>query len=663
MSDKIILEEGSLSGLEFDLKDQAEWTLGRDPDLSSLVVEDPSVSRKQLLLQKTSEGILLKNLSETSPTFVNGEEASEPILLKDGDKVSIGNQTFRFVEEGFSNDDDHMQEEAYDLRPTQDTPNEDTAAGEAKDASSDATPEDLLAAGAILNNETSMSDSFEDENSTPMENEMTGPNSPSTSVDEELSHDSIFEEEKNISLPNNGLAQINFDLLDSGRYLLKVIGGPNNGAEFSIQSGETYLIGTDPNTCDIVFHDTSVSRQHAKIMVGEEDQVEIEDLKSRNGVLLDGKAITEKTAIPSSSVVTVGTTSFVIYDREGNMQTIISPLLPEIVKVLNKEDNKSQEALPPPLQEAPLFLPPPEKKEKPLGAFIAIAIITGLFVLMAIGLTSLFRSEPIELVDTSNADTQIADALKSFPGVTSTYSKSTGRLLIVGHVLTQADRDQLKFNLDGLKFIKNPDYSGVVIDELVWQSMNSILNRTPAWRGISIQSPAAGRFLLTGYLQNRKQAEQLYDYVAANFPYIDRLERNIVIDEDVVQGVTNTLANNGIRSVNVQFSDGVLTLTGGVPAAKQDVFIQLQDEFKKSPGVRQLNSQVANLVTDQSTMNISDRYEVSGYSKQGNTINVIINGRIVTKSDTLDGMTIKSISPNTILLEKDGVPYRIDYNR
>lgn len=625
MSEKIILEEGSLSGLEFELKDQAEWTLGRDPELSSLVVEDPAISREQLLLQKTSEGILLKNLSESSPTLVNGEEAKEPILLKDGDRVKIGDQTFRFVENADVDESDVKEPDPFELIPTEDA-----------------------------------------EITTPLssaEETLSSPVSVDTPVSEEEIHDSIFEEEKNASsFSNNGLADINFDLLDAGRYLLKVIGGPNNGAEFSIQSGESYIIGTDPNTCDIVFHDTSVSRQHARVIAGENEHVEIEDIKSRNGVLLDGKAITERTAIPPSSVITVGTTSFVIYDREGNMQTIISPLLPEIVKVLNKETKNDEAA---PKTEQITYTPPPApiKKEKPLGAFIAIAAITGLFVLMAIGMTSLFRSEPIQLVDTAHADKQLADAIAPFePAVKYSFIKNTGRLLLVGHVLTQADKNQLLYNLQGMKFIKNQDDTGVVVDEGVWQSMNSILNRTK-WKGITVQSPKAGVFVLTGYLQNRKQAEELYDYVSANFPYIDRLQRDLVIDEDVVQSVKSQLANAGINSVTPTFSDGILGLTGGVSANKQDAYLQLEDDFKKIKGVRQVRSQVSNVVTDQSTKNISDRYEVSGYSKQGNLINVIINGRIVTTGDTLDGMNIKSISPSTIVLEKDGVLFRIDYNR
>lgn len=604
MADELVVQEGSLKGQTFTLEKGDVWVLGRDPDASQLILEDPSVSRAHIRIKKNGVGVTLENLSETSITLVNGEAVNKEVGLKDGDLITVGEQTLKFE----LKPQDKYQDEPYELKPSEEPMNPD--------------------------------------------------NTQNTTTEKETRHDSIFSEESAAEkIPNKGLAEINFDLLDTGRYLLKVIGGPNNGAEFSMETGHTYIIGTDPNSCDVVFHDTSVSRQHARVYISDNQQIAVEDLKSRNGTLVDGKAITEKTTIQHNSVVTVGTSSFVIYDREGNMQTIISPLLPDIVKVLQKEEPEKKES-------SPIVDDiPTAPKERPLGALILIAIVTGLFVLVAMGVTSLFRSEPIENVEAANIDQQLDTAIAPFPNIKYSFNKSTGRLLLVGHVLTASDKNQLMYNLQGLKFIKSLDDSAVVIDEFVWQNTNEVINKNPAWRGISLQSPKAGEYTLTGYLQNRKQADQLYDYITSNFPYLDKLDRQVVIEEDVVNQVTNLLNQHDIRSVNVQFANGEVVLTGGVPAQKQDVYTELQGEFKKIPGVRQVRSQVANLVTDTATINISDRYEVSGFSKQGSKINVVINGRIVSKGDTIDSMLIKAISPNTILLEKDGVNYRIDYNR
>lgn len=476
-------------------------------------------------------------------------------------------------------------------------------------------------------------------------------------------HDSILED---LEPGKNGAHNdIKFDMEETGRWLLKVIGGPNNGAEFSMQPGTTYLIGTDPNTCDIVFHDTSVSRQHARITIDSHDNIFIEDLKSRNGTLLDGETIKEKMEVQPNMIITLGTSSFVIYDREGNMQTIISPLLPSLVKVLGSEKKPAEEAAKEEISQkaaAPKeTLPPP--KERSIGSLILISIITGLFVLAAIGTTSLFKNEPVQTKEVANTDNLLKDALSSAPSIKYLYNKSNGSLVLFGHLLTSQDKTQLLYSLQNLPFVKSIDDSGIVIDEYVWQETNQVLNKNPSWRTITLQSPTAGQFILTGTLQTTKQADQLYEYITANFPYLDRLEKHVVIEEDVINSVKNDFEKVGIYNTQVVFRSGELVITGGVPATKQEEFDSIIQEIKKIPGVRDVRVQISSLAAEKSMINISDRYEVTGFSQIGNNISVVINGRIVTKGDVIDGMTIKEISPGTILLEKEGISYRIDFSK
>ena len=98
--------------------------------------------------------------------------------------------------------------------------------------------------------------------------------------------DSIFDEAQ-MENENDALANIDFGLIESGRWFLKVISGSNTGAEFSMHPSTSYVIGTDPATCDIVFHDSSVSRQHARLTVGPDETLTLEDLKSRNVTMVD----------------------------------------------------------------------------------------------------------------------------------------------------------------------------------------------------------------------------------------------------------------------------------------------------------------------------------------------------------------------------------------
>lgn len=484
------------------------------------------------------------------------------------------------------------------------------------------------------------------------------------SDDGEPRHDSIFDEEPS---DKHGIAEINFGLLDTGRWLLKVISGPNNGAEFSMQTGNSYIIGTDPNACDIVFHDTSVSRQHTRITVSQDDTLIIEDLKSRNGTLVDGEKLEGKLPLAGNSLVAVGTTSFVVFDREGEMQTIISPLMPSIVKALQAEEPKKEAehaapvAAAAPIQEA-VKTPEPQHNTN-LGAFILIGILTGLFVIVGIGTSTLFKSEPIhttQLVDPSKA---LSAALDQFPSVKYTFNPNTGQLLLVGHVLTTTDKSQLMYALQGLPFIKSLDDSGVIIDEYVWREINQVLEKNPDWKGINVMATTPGHFVVSGYLQTRSQADRLSEYLSANFPYPDLLEKRTVVDQEVLASINTILQSKGLRSVVAKLDNGEVTLTGGIPTEKLGDIVAVVGEIKEIRGVRSVRNSTSGQAAEQSVINISDKYEVTGISSQSGTMSVVINGRILMKGDVLDGMAITAIQTNTVYLERDGTRYRIDFNR
>ncbi|MBS0655066.1 MAG: type III secretion system inner membrane ring subunit SctD, partial [Verrucomicrobia bacterium] len=239
---------------------------------------------------------------------------------------------------------------------------------------------------------------------------------------------------------------------------------------------------------------------------------------------------------------------------------------------------------------------------------------------------------------------------------------TTGKLLLIGHVLTALDRTKIIENLQDYKFISQIDYSNIVIDELVWRNINQIIAQNPAWRSISITSPSAGKFVMSGFLKTRKQAEDLYDYVSQNFPYLDLLQNRVIVEEELKTQIQDLLMDAGFRTIQVAFTNGDLTLSGSISNGTLPKYAAAVAKIKTIPGVRSVQSLVSEVAPEQAMVNISDRYKVSGYSLQGNKITVVINGRIVTKGDSLDGMIITEITPSAVFLEKDGIKYRIDFN-
>lgn len=615
MAAKLIEEKGESEGLTLPLEGQGEWIIGSDPEVCQLLLKDPAAAAKQLLCRTTPEGIVLENLSDQNPIHVNEKLVDHPLLLHDGDSVQIGGSVFKFYAESNSGEINHAESNSGEINHAE------------KQVFDEDAPE----------------------------------------------QDTIYEEESD---EDKGiLAEIDFSLRESGRWLLKVVGGPNNGAEFAMQSDSAYLLGTDPATCDIVFHDTSVSRQHAKVSVGKNDTLSIEDLKSRNGTLIDGKSIEGKQSFEPNTLITLGTTSFIIYDREGEMQTIISPLLPSIVKVLQEEDAKKEkekefeekkkvhEEQVKKLEEQ-LAATKESKVQNTLGAFILIGIVLGLFVVIGVGTMSLFQSTPVQIQKKVDYSTQLAHAMHDFPTVRYSYNPNTGKLLLIGHVLTRSDRNQLMYNLQGLEFLKGIDDSGLIIDELVWKETNQILSRDPRFKGISVHSSVAGKFVLSGYLETRKQANELSDFITANFPYLDLLDNRVIVKEDVLSKVKTELENAGLRNLKASIENGELSLSGGASREQLAKIDRLVQKFKEIPGVHNVKTFINEIAPEQTLVNITNKYHVSGSSNQGGVnISVVINGRILTRGDVLDGMTITNIRPNAIFLEKNGVKYRIDYNQ
>lgn len=62
--------------------------LGRDCE--GIVLDDPTVSRRHLLLEPTDDGIIVEDLGSANGTFVEGERVTEPLILQVGHRITCG---------------------------------------------------------------------------------------------------------------------------------------------------------------------------------------------------------------------------------------------------------------------------------------------------------------------------------------------------------------------------------------------------------------------------------------------------------------------------------------------------------------------------------------------------------------------------------------------
>lgn len=456
---------------------------------------------------------------------------------------------------------------------------------------------------------------------------------------------------------------VSVDLSQPSRFVLKVLAGANIGAEFHLDTGKSYILGSDASEADIVFNDLSVSKQHAKVIVGNDGAIMLEDLGSKNGVIVEGKKIENNSTLSANQVVALGTTLFLLVDHLAPSETIAAAFAPEDYGLFGRPQNAEEVAYQAEVEEE-------EKRKRatlPAGSFILTLFIGGLAVLFGIGTASLFSAKEVIPLENVDAREDLERILKDFPSVRYTFNKSNGQLFLIGHVKNSIDKSELLYKVDALSFVKSVD-DNVVDDEAIWQEMNILLSKRPEFKGISMQSPEPGVFVISGYLKTEEQAACLSDYLNVHFSFLSLLENKIVVESHMLKAISGHLLQSGFANIHVGFVNGEVVLTGYVNNGEASKFRGVVEELSIMPGVRLVKNFVVLLPAEEGIVDLNmrypGRYRVTGCSKYGDvSINVAVNGRILTRGDIIDGMKVTSIQPHCIFLEKEGLKYKIEYNK
>ena len=480
-------------------------------------------------------------MSRVNPTLINDQITNEETLLKKNDRVKIGDTTFLFSE----------QEAPESTIPVK------------KGKKSKGGYDDIF--GDIETPELPPQPE-------PIEADLEA-KIPEEPIKEQefppTAYDTIFED-------IGEAPELPFNLLSESPLVLKVIGGPNAGAEIGLEKGKSYTIGKDSNTCDIVFQDLSVSRNHARLSISPEGILELEDLGSKNGTMVNNAPMPEKRAITSQDTISMGTTIFLILDREAAQETIYAPRMPVY-----------EEKAPAPAIETKAEEKPARdwKTQKIPGKHLIFAgSFLMIFLIMFLSFFSLFKSEQIE-VSFKEPQEHIQEALAKFTGVHYSYNPASGKLFLAGHVLTAIDYQEMRYNLSLIDAIMNTE-DNVVIDEYVWKTMTDVLTANAGWRGVTITSPEPGQFLVHGYVQTIEQAALLADYMNVNFPYPDRLQNKVVVEDNLNIQIQSLLQARGFSAVSFQLSAGDLVLVGRYSDKLEKEYQEIISELNKLDGIQ-----------------------------------------------------------------------------
>lgn len=605
MTAHLIAEDGPQQGLVLNLSQGDEWIVGRSSDVADLIIDDSTVSRKHAKIQRTKDGLFIKNFSKVNPTLVNHEEVRGNVRLKEGDRIQIGETTFLFSEEDIP---------SHAKKAKQKQPNYDDIFAELnvpEETSFDGTADDTVQAKGNTQDDTS--------------------------------YDTVFEDASEAG-------QVPFNLPSDTPYLLKVVSGPNAGAEIGMEKGHVYTLGKDPKACDILFQDLSVSRSHAKVTIHDDGVIVIEDLGSRNGTAVNGTPIVGQHVVTPQDLISLGTTVFLIIDRFAPQETIDASILSHNVPET-------------PIEPIPVVEEKDWKKEPiPYKHLIIAGSVLAIFLVAFVSFFSLFKTKNIEIVH-KEPTSEIREALSGvkFSGVEFSFNPASGKLFLVGHVLTNVDYQEMRYALHALPYIASIDDT-VVIDEGVSKMMNELLSTHPEWMGINVRAIQPGKFVVMGYLQTVAEMTDLSDYITQNFPYLDRIQNTVVVEDTLSAELKSLLLQHGFSSVTFQLSNGELILSGVYNEKKEKEYEEFVEQLRHRRAIVTVKNFAIPTDERRAAIDLSANYTVSGvtlFDKKG--INAIINGKMFSLGDEINGMDITKIEEKMILLEKDGVKYRIDF--
>ncbi len=128
-----------------------------------------------------------------------------------------------------------------------------------------------------------------------------------------------------------------------------------------------YTIGR-ATACDVTIKVGPVSRQHARIVVGENGGVQVEDLASANGTLLDGRAVGGPMPWRNGQILSIGDVTIQL-NRAAEFEAPLSPTQ-ETLPLANDADDLLRRNLPLETREAQIYAVAEEVARGGMGAVL-----------------------------------------------------------------------------------------------------------------------------------------------------------------------------------------------------------------------------------------------------------------------------------------------------
>ena len=79
-------------------KKEYAFSIGRDPNINDIIIDDISISRQHALIYKKGDHFYIKDYDSTNGTYINDEKIKAEATLSNQDKIKIGSTIFKFLQ-------------------------------------------------------------------------------------------------------------------------------------------------------------------------------------------------------------------------------------------------------------------------------------------------------------------------------------------------------------------------------------------------------------------------------------------------------------------------------------------------------------------------------------------------------------------------------------
>ena len=455
--------------------------------------------------------------------------------------------------------------------------------------------------------------------------------------------------------------------------ILKILTGPQEGAELELAAGIALRIGTD-DSCDIVLVDAMAPEQALELVMEGED-VSVTAAAERLFAGDVALPVGEKTTLPDYTILTIGSTRCAVGDADKPWPPLrwipLDVLLAE--KPQPQEEEKTEEPKQPEQEEAPLSREQVEKldelqsqKRAKRGRGFAIISWLLLILICAAGMWFTGRhvwnlAKPRETTHSiveNTRKTRLEKLREKAEALNLTLEEDEdGNLTrISGNVPKTSQRTSIeqivKYDCPNVVCEMTDDETlARAVKELVWGLTEGRLKL------VELKDRTAK---LMGMTNSEEEWNTIVDNIRHDVPRLAKVESDVVYADVMAAKLREALSKTGFHDVRIEILPGELQFVGFAPKESSLTFVKLVEEaVKYFPE----NARLSNLVKwKESNMVVDGEEPVAPKMRQLPITGIVVHpypcviladGQRLGKGSLVGGYTIDDISLTEVSLSRE----------